>query len=132
MAVIVPPFVPLAPATGSTSGALSDAVQSIDPPPAFATVSVFAAGLGPPAVAPNDSDAGDTDSDGGTTTPVLNTTVAASHGVLAPVEIRAAGVSPRSGSASSATNSMSEVGETFTRSVYDGSALSVRPNPESA
>ena len=86
----------------------------------MATASVLAAGLAPPAVAANDSEAGVVDSDGRRRrrgAPVLNTTVAISHGVLAPVETRAAGVSPRSGSASSATNSMSDVGETLTRSV---------------
>jgi hypothetical protein len=117
--VTVPPFVPLAGATLSQL-ALSDAVQFMDPPPVLETVIVFAAGLAPPAVAENDSEAGVVDSTGGgggAATPLLNTTVAISQGVLAPVETRAAGVSPRSGSASSATNSMSDVGETLTRSV---------------
>jgi hypothetical protein len=102
------------------------------PPPALETVTVFAAGSEPPAVPLNASEVGDVASAGGDGVPVLKTTVAISHGVFAPVETRAAGVSPRSGSASSTRNSMSEVGETLTRSVYEGSAVSVRPNPESA
>ena len=81
------------------------------------TDSVLAAGFAPPAVALNDRLVGDTASAGGDTVPVLNTTVAIDHGVAPPVETRAAGVSPRSGKASSARNSMSEVGETLTRSV---------------
>src|SRR3954453_16425666 len=62
--VIVPPLVPLAGDTVSQL-ALSDPVQSMDPPPVFETDSVLAAGLGPPATAENDSEAGETDSAGG-------------------------------------------------------------------
>ena len=78
---------------------------------------VLAAGDAPPAVPENARLAGEVESAGGTCTPDLNTTVAISHGVLPPVVTRAAGVSPRSGSASSTTNSMSDVGDTLTRSV---------------
>ena len=116
VAVIVPALVPL-PGERLSQLALSDAVQSIDPPPALLTDSVLAAGLDPPCVALNDRLAGDTDNTGDDATAALKTTVAIVHGVLAPVETRAAGVSPRSGRASSATNSMSEVGETLTRSL---------------
>jgi hypothetical protein len=62
--VIVPAPVPLAGDTLSQL-ALSDAVQSSVPEPAFDTLSVFAAGLEPPAVALNDRLVGDTDSDAG-------------------------------------------------------------------
>ena len=62
--VIVPAPVPLAGDTLSQL-ALSDAVQSSVPEPAFDTLSVFAAGLEPPAVPLNDRLDGDTDSDGG-------------------------------------------------------------------
>jgi hypothetical protein len=62
--VTVPAFVPLAGATLSQL-ALSDAVQFSEPPPVFETASVFAAGLGPPATAENESAAGDTDNAGG-------------------------------------------------------------------
>ena len=62
--VIVPEFVPL---VGDTLShvALSDAVQSIDPPPVLLTDSVLAAGLAPPAVAENDRLVGVTESAGG-------------------------------------------------------------------
>ena len=55
--VTVPAFVPLA---GDTliQVALSDAVQSSEPPPVFETASVLAAGLAPPWVAENDRRAG--------------------------------------------------------------------------
>ena len=62
--VTVPAFVPL-PGDTLSHVALSDAVQSIEPPPVLDTESVFAAGLAPPAVAENDSVAGETDSAGG-------------------------------------------------------------------
>ena len=62
--VTVPPFVPLAGDTLSQL-ALSDAVQSIDPPPVFETANVLAAGDDPPAVPENASVAGVTDSTGG-------------------------------------------------------------------
>src|SRR2546423_1177145 len=55
--VIVPVFVPLAGDTLSHV-ALSDAVQSIDPPPVLLTDSVLAAGSEPPAVAEKDRLAG--------------------------------------------------------------------------
>src|ERR1700755_2874974 len=116
VAVIVPAFVPL-PGVTVNHGALSDAVQLSVPPPAFATLSVLAAGLAPPAVPRNDRLDGLTESTGGEGAALLNTTVAIVHGVLAPVETRAAGVSPLPAGASSATNSMSGVGDTFTRSV---------------
>src|SRR5690349_6778203 len=86
--------------------ALSDAVQLRVPPPALLTPIVFAAGLGPPAVPPNDRLAGVTES-AGCVDPVarLNATVAISHGVLGPVETRAAGVLPSAATASSTSNS---------------------------
>ncbi len=116
VAVIVPALVPL---VGDRLSQLapSDAVQFSVPPPLLLTDSVLAAGDDPPAVALNDRLVGVTASAGGDTVPVLKTTVAIDHGVTPAVVTRAAGVSPRSGSASSATNSMSVVGETFTRSV---------------
>ena len=52
-------------ATRSATSAPSEAVQSIDPPPVLDTATVFAAGLGPPAVAEKDSVVGVTDSTGG-------------------------------------------------------------------
>ena len=57
--VIVPALVPLA---GDTLNqvALSEAVQSSEPPPVLEIVSVFAAGLAPPATAENESAAGET------------------------------------------------------------------------
>ena len=112
--LIVPALVPL-PGDTLSQLALSDAVQLIEPPPELATASDLAAGLAPPAVALNDRLAGLTESVGGDgTPPLLNTTVAIVHGA-APVETRAAGVSPRAATASSVRNSMSLVGDTFTR-----------------
>src|SRR5437868_887048 len=118
--VTVPLFVPLVGETLSQD-ASSEAVQLIVPPPVLATVSVLAAGLGPPAVPLNDRLVGLTERTGAVGGALLNATVAISHGVLAPVETRAAGVSPRPALASSTSNSMSEVGETLTRSVKLGS-----------
>ena len=116
VAVIVPLLVPLV-GDRLSQLALSEAVQFIVPPPALVTVSVLAAGLAPPAVPLKARLVGETESAGGETVPLLKTTVAIVHGVFEPVETRAAGVSPRSGSASSVTNSMSLRGETLTRSV---------------
>src|SRR4051794_12804698 len=96
LTVTVPEPVPDAGVTPSQL-ALSDAVQDSVPPPELLTVSVLAAGLAPPAVPLNASEAGETDSaggDGGDGAPGLKATVAISHGVLAPVDTRAAGVSP--------------------------------------
>jgi hypothetical protein len=62
--VIVPELVPL-PGETLNHVSLSDAVQSIDPPPVLLTDSVFAAGLDPPAVPLNDRLDGVTDSAGG-------------------------------------------------------------------
>src|SRR4051794_29163242 len=107
--VTVPEFVPPAGDTLSQL-ALSEAVQFSVPPPGLLTASVLAAGLAPPAVAANDRLAGLTERAGACGTPLLKTTVAMSHGVLAPVETRAAGASPRNGRASSTANSISEVG----------------------
>ena len=129
--VTVPAFVPLA-GVSESHGALSEAVQFRVPPPAFDTSSVFAAGLEPPCEALNDRFAGVAARAGGWGAPDLNTTVAIAHGVLATVDTRAFGVSPRLGSDSSTTNSMSEVGETLTRSAQAGSGSSDRAKPESA
>src|SRR5256714_9770465 len=116
VAVIVPLLAPLV-GERLSQLALSEAVQFIVPPPALVTVSVLAAGLDPPAVPLNARLVGDTERAGGETVPLLKTTVAIAHGVFEPVETRAAGGSPRSGSASSVRNSMSLRGETLTRSV---------------
>src|SRR4051794_8626803 len=97
--------------------ALWDALQLSVPPPALLTLSVLAAGLAPPSLAVNERLAGETDSAGVGGPPFLNTTAAMLHGVLAPVDTRGAGVSPRPAVASSTSNSMSLAGETFTRSV---------------
>src|SRR3954452_6535743 len=119
--VTVPAPVPLAGETLSQL-ALSDAAQEDVPP----TLSVFGAGRAPPAVPLKDSEAGDTVSVGGDGAPDLNATAAISHGVLAPVDTRAAGVSPVLPVVPSTSNSMSAVGETFTRSLHAGSPASVR------
>ena len=52
--------------------------------------------------------------------------------VLAPVPTVAAGVAPAPTTWSSATNSISGAGDTFTRPVNPGPPVSVSPNPESA
>ncbi len=61
----------------------------------------------------------------------LNTTVAISHVVLAPVWTRASGVAPMPVTVSSARNSMSPVGETSARWVKPLPAARVSPKPES-
>src|SRR5690242_1910160 len=126
----MPDPVPLAGDTLS-HGAPSETLQSSVPPPAFAMVNDCALGSAAPAVLLNDRLVGLTDSSGGVGASFLKTTAAMSHGVLAPVETRGAGVSPRPATASSTANSMSDVGDTFTRWVKAGSATSVRPKPES-
>ena len=73
VAVIVPALVPLAGDTLSQL-ALSDAVQSIEPPPVLLTDKVLAAGLAPPCVALNDRLAGVTDSAGGVGGSTVNVT----------------------------------------------------------
>src|SRR4051812_30568946 len=114
--VIVP--LPVPPAGERLSHeALSLALQFSVPPPELLTPSVLAAGLTAPTVPRNERLVGLTESAGGVGAVFLNTTVAIDHGVLAPVETRAAGVSPVPAVASSATNSMSLVGETLTRSL---------------
>ncbi|PPK65358.1 hypothetical protein CLV40_11410 [Actinokineospora auranticolor] len=61
----------------------------------------------------------------------LKTTVAISHGTPAPVVTPALGCSPMPTGRSSSTNSMSEAGETLTRSVKPLPAVRVLPKPES-
>src|SRR4051794_28355689 len=95
--------------------AFSEAVQLSEPPPLLPTLSVLAGGLEPPCVPLKDRADGVTDSTGEDGPPFLNTTVAMSHGVAAPVETLAAGVSPWLATASSTRNSMSFAGETLTR-----------------
>jgi hypothetical protein len=71
--VIVPELVPLAGDTLSQL-AVSDAVQSMDPPPVLLTASVLAAGLEPPAVPLNDRLVGDTERAGGVGASSVNVT----------------------------------------------------------
>ena len=62
----------------------------------------------------------------------LNTMAAASQGVLPPVPKVAFGVAPEATTWSSTKNSMSPVGDTFTRWVHPDPAVNESPNPESA
>ena len=55
-----------------------------------------------------------------------------SQWVLGPVPVVAVGVAPCPVPWSSASSSMSEVGDRLTRLVYPAAAVRVSPNPESA
>ena len=92
--VIVPALVPLAGETLSQL-ALSLAVHVSVAASWLVMLSVLAAGLVAPTVPANETLVGLTPSAGGAGAPLLNTTVAIDHGMLGPVETRAAGVSQR-------------------------------------
>ena len=62
----------------------------------------------------------------------LKTMAAASQGVLPPVPKVAFGMAPEATTWSSTRNSMSDVGDTFTRWVHPDPAVNESPNPESA
>src|SRR5262249_32913245 len=68
---------------------------------------------------------------GGACAPALNTTVAISQVVLAPVPAVAAGCAPAATTWSSARISMSLALEMVVRAVYPAPAVRVSPNPES-